>query len=317
MTQRRQRKLGLIDRLERKFGRFAIRNLVRFIIGFSIAGTIIFLVWPEIYMQYLSLDWYQIIHNFQVWRLLSFMIVPPTSVDTENYGNLIWVAFEIYIYFIMGTSIENAIGTFKFNLYYLLGWFFIVFGNLGAYLLAGFVFGEYEATSALIGMMCFTCFAYVNRSMIMLFATIYPDAEFLLFFFIPVKAKWLGWIDGIIYGVYFVKYIVQGVQLQNGELGIYSLVYYFMAFLILLSFLNFIIFFFAINNKRNSYNKPSKAAKAFGRKIKEGQKKSSVHKCCICGRTSEDHPELQFRYCSKCTGNKEYCSDHLFTHVHE
>ena len=40
------------------------------------------------------------------------------------------------------------------------------------------------------------------------------------------------------------------------------------------------------------------------------------HKCAICGRTEKDAPELEFRYCSKCEGNYEYCQDHLFTHEH-
>ena len=43
---------------------------------------------------------------------------------------------------------------------------------------------------------------------------------------------------------------------------------------------------------------------------------SARHKCAICGRTENDDPNLSFRYCSKCTGNKEYCQDHLFTHTH-
>ena len=40
------------------------------------------------------------------------------------------------------------------------------------------------------------------------------------------------------------------------------------------------------------------------------------HKCAVCGRTELDDPNLTFRYCSKCSGNKEYCQDHLFTHKH-
>ena len=40
------------------------------------------------------------------------------------------------------------------------------------------------------------------------------------------------------------------------------------------------------------------------------------HKCAICGRTEIDSPQLEFRYCSKCEGSYEYCSDHLFTHEH-
>ena len=40
------------------------------------------------------------------------------------------------------------------------------------------------------------------------------------------------------------------------------------------------------------------------------------HKCAICGRTEKDDPNLEFRFCSKCNGNYEYCQDHLFTHQH-
>ena len=40
------------------------------------------------------------------------------------------------------------------------------------------------------------------------------------------------------------------------------------------------------------------------------------HKCAVCGRTEKDDPNLEFRYCSKCEGNLEYCMDHLYTHKH-
>ena len=42
----------------------------------------------------------------------------------------------------------------------------------------------------------------------------------------------------------------------------------------------------------------------------------SKHKCAICGRNSEDNPDAEFRFCSKCNGNYEYCQEHLFTHTH-
>ena len=40
------------------------------------------------------------------------------------------------------------------------------------------------------------------------------------------------------------------------------------------------------------------------------------HKCAVCGRTDKDSPGMEFRYCSKCEGNYEYCMDHLYTHKH-
>ena len=41
------------------------------------------------------------------------------------------------------------------------------------------------------------------------------------------------------------------------------------------------------------------------------------HKCAVCGRTEKDDPNLEFRFCSKCNGNYEYCQDHLYTHIHK
>ena len=57
--------------------------------------------------------------------------------------------------------------------------------------------------------------------------------------------------------------------------------------------------------------------KEFRSKVKAAPKQTVTrHKCAICGRTDESNPELEFRFCSKCNGNYEYCNDHLFTHKH-
>ena len=45
-------------------------------------------------------------------------------------------------------------------------------------------------------------------------------------------------------------------------------------------------------------------------------KKSSVHKCKVCGITEKEDPKLDFRYCSWCEGDIEYCMNHLETHTH-
>ena len=59
-----------------------------------------------------------------------------------------------------------------------------------------------------------------------------------------------------------------------------------------------------------------KFQEGFGRDNSTSQTSGPRHKCCICGRTELTNPELDFRYCSRCNGNYEYCSDHLFTHTH-
>ena len=60
-----------------------------------------------------------------------------------------------------------------------------------------------------------------------------------------------------------------------------------------------------------------KKARAYKAKtITPKKKNGAMHECAVCHRTELDDPELEFRYCSKCDGNYEYCQDHLFTHKH-
>ena len=49
---------------------------------------------------------------------------------------------------------------------------------------------------------------------------------------------------------------------------------------------------------------------------KDSPVRTARHKCAVCGRTELDAPDLEFRYCSKCAGDHEYCSEHLYTHTH-
>ena len=99
---------------------------------------------------------------------------------------------------------------------------------------------------------------------------------------------------------------------------------------IIASLLNFIIFFFSSKSVKNldpreirrkaNFRRQMNGKDSFGGKYAgdnhTNQSKSKVHKCATCGRTEQTNPELQFRYCSKCNGNYEYCNDHIFTHTH-
>ena len=100
---------------------------------------------------------------------------------------------------------------------------------------------------------------------------------------------------------------------------------WFMALPIIASLLNFIIFFLGTRNL-NRYNpKEIHRRNQFKRAMGEsktvpfpgGSKSGEVtkHKCAVCGRTEKDDPNLEFRFCSKCNGNYEYCQDHLYTHI--
>lgn len=138
---------------------------------------------------------------------------------------------------------------------------------------------------------------YVNMSIFLAFAATYPNMQVLLFFFIPIKIKILG----IIYGVLLVYQFIMGPAAIK--------------IVIAASLMNFIVFFIAGRGKVHMTPRQAKRRQEFKRQVKSTSK-ITRHKCAICGRTEESNPELEFRFCSKCEGNYEYCQDHLFTHTH-
>ena len=121
--------------------------------------------------------------------------------------------------------------------------------------------------------------------------------EFRLYFLIPIKVKWLGILDAVWMGYMF---LVMGLP---GRVAILS------------SLLNFFIFYFGTRNYRQVSPKEIRRKQAFRQQVRHSSQVVK-HKCAICGRTEEDGEGLEFRFCSKCDGNYEYCQDHLFTHQH-
>lgn len=85
------------------------------------------------------------------------------------------------------------------------------------------------------------------------------------------------------------------------------------AVMALVSLGNFLIFFFGMRNVKRYSPKEIHRRKVYSRSVQQGEKRASIHKCAVCGRTEKDGDDLVFRYCSKCNGNYEYCQDHLFT----
>ena len=87
---------------------------------------------------------------------------------------------------------------------------------------------------------------------------------------------------------------------------------------IIMSILNFLIFFLSTRNYRRVSPKEIHRKQVFKAQMREPRRGGMVtkHKCAVCGRTELDDPNLEFRFCSKCDGNYEYCQDHLFTHQH-
>jgi hypothetical protein len=283
--------MNFIDKLNRKYARFAIHNLMLYIIILYATGFFINMINPMFYLQYLSLDVEKILHG-QVWRLITFIIQPESS-------NLLFLALELYLYYMIGSNLERAWGAFRFNLYYLSGLIFNILAAFILYLITGQNF--------IVGL------TYINRSLFFAFAALYPNVQFLILYIIPVKVKYLAYI----YGAVITYEIITSIMSGNYAIGI----------AIAVSLGNFLIFFLSTRNyrrispseikRKSSYRRDVRTATG-GNNVVEfrGKKTTTRHKCAVCGRTELDDDNLEFRFCSKCDGNYEYCMDHLFTHEH-
>ena len=118
-----------LSKLERRFGKYAIPNLMYYIIIMYAGGFILQLINPSFYYQYLSLDASAILHG-QIWRIITFMIQPPST-------SVIFIIFALYLYYMIGTQLERAWGAFRFNVYFFAGILFHVLAAILVYLITG------------------------------------------------------------------------------------------------------------------------------------------------------------------------------------
>ncbi len=284
-----------INQWERKYGRFAIPNLTLIIIGTYIIGYGLTFVSPNV-MGYLTLDPYQIIYHFQIWRIVSWLLIPPGQLG-------IFTIIMLLLYFSLGRTLEHSWGDFRYNLYIFSGIFFTIIGAFLLYLVGSltgwFDFSTLtpEVASAYMSMGFSTY--YINLSIFFAFAASYPDMQLLLYFIIPVKIKWLAILDAVFILVDFFTLRAAGKMT------------------IIVSLLNFLIFFLSTRNLKRISPREVHRKQEFRRATRpEGMGTVTKHKCAVCGRTELDGDDLEFRFCSKCEGNYEYCQYHLFSHEH-
>ena len=286
--------MRLINKLERRFGKYAIRNLSLYIIICYGIGYLLSL--PSAFggsdlLSLVRLDPYYICKG-QLWRLVSWVLVPPSKID-------IFTIIMLYFYYSIGSTLENTWGAFRYNLYIFSG---ILFSVIGAFLLYIFYAKFGGLDTYIVGSYISGAFStyYINLSIFLAFAAVYPNMQVLLFFIIPVKMKYLAYIDVIMLAYSFVSN--RGIAPKVA---------------IIMSLLNFIVFFFATRDyKRMSPGETFRRSKYKRESRKMAYGNVSKHKCAICGRSEADGDELEFRFCSKCNGNYEYCQEHLFTHEH-
>lgn len=284
-----------MSKFEKKFGKYAIPNLTLILILSYVAGYVIELLGSAAgvnLLGYLTLDPYRILHG-QIWRLVTWVIVPPESLG-------IFTVIMLYFYYSLGTTLERTWGTYRYNVYIFSGMLFTIIGSflcMGVvYLMYGSLPTEIASSYFYSGSYAFSTY-YINLSIFLAFAATYPDMQVLLMFVIPVKMKWMGILDAVL----MLYYVIKG--------GVFT------KFAIIASLLNFVLYFWQLHRSRISPKQMHRRAQ-FEKKSNAGRAKVTRHKCAICGRTEEDDPSLEFRFCSKCNGNYEYCQYHLFTHEH-
>ncbi len=261
---------SLLDKLERAFGRYAIVNLSIYIVigqAFVLFTTMFQLVDP---------NWIVLvparIAQGEWWRVVTFPFF--LTLPTGALGP-IFTAFALYMFYMMGNALESYWGSFRYNLFLLLG-FALTVG-------AAFITPNDITTNAFLAATVFLAFAYLN-----------PEFEFVVFFVLPVKVKWLALISWAILAASFVR----GDGSDRWQ--------------IVASVGNFMIFFGGDLMWRLRHGQ-----RALTGRVREMTAAIEPrHRCCVCGKTDLTNPEMDFRYCSKCVGDECYCPDHIRNHVH-
>lgn len=255
-----------IASLEKRFGSWAIPNLGLYIILIQVVGVLLLM---GDYASYSDLMLIGVrVKGGEWWRLLSFMMLPRTLSP-------IWLLIAFYVFYLISNAMERQWGTFRFNLFILIGYLLTV------------AMAVISPTAVITNTFFLGC-------VFLAFATLFPNFEFLLFFILPVKVKWLGYLTAAGYLLVFFPGGGTGDRLC-----------------VVAAFVNYALFFghdfvrnIVAGQRRKAFQAQSATADAQIR-----------HECHECGATEQSDPTLHFRYCSTC--GKCFCENHIDQHEHE
>ena len=206
------------QKLERRFGKYAVPNLMKYICVIYVVGYLIQMFNPLLYFYYLDLDAEAILHG-HIWRIITFIFYPPST-------SFLWMIVALFVYYSLGMTLERVWGTFKYNFFYFIGVILLVLAAILIYLVTGYSVQLYPT--------------YMTFSIFLAYALTFPETTFLLYFIIPIKAKWLAIAEVVLYLFYFVALPGLGNKVA-----------------ILVSLLNVALFFLLTNQRpknRNIYN---------------------------------------------------------------
>ena len=257
----------LLARLERKIGRYAIPHLIMFIVGGMALVWVLSLTRPEI-LSRIVLDM-DAVRRGEVWRLVTFLFIPIGSSP-------LWILVNLYFTWWVGSSLEQHWGAFKFNAFYLVG----AVGTVVAALLAG-------PQSNF----------WLDASLFLAFATMFPDVQILLFFILPIRVKWLGIVAGL--GI--------AVALAMGDWGTRASIVAAMG--------NYALFFgghwLGVWRSRTVQVRQKARRTAFD----SGVPVFGQRVCALCGKSESDGADIRVCSCEKCGGKQRaLCLEHARNH---
>lgn len=201
------------QRLERKLGRYAVPNLMQYICVMYAVGFLIQISNPLFYYYYLDLDPEAILHG-HIWRIVTFLFYYPSR-------SIFWALLGIWIYYSLGQTLERIWGTFKYNFFFFMGVLLLVLTSLVLYLITGQSIQLYPT--------------FMTFSIFLVYAMTFPDATFMLYFIIPIRAKYLAIGEAVLYLFYFLT------SLRSGDIG--------GATAIIVSFVNVGLFYYLTTQK--------------------------------------------------------------------
>lgn len=279
--------------LRRNFERFCYKNrnkgisnlMLYIILGNAVVYLISVFAGNFTLYNLLSFNRARILRG-EIWRLFTY---PLTLWDS----NILFMVITLFCYYSLGTAMERQWGTLKFNIFYLTG---MVLMDI-----YGLVFN------------CQASVYYLNMSLFLGYATLYPQAGFLLFFIIPIKA----WVFALFDLIVILIGVFQPPYSAANLFPLIALGNYFLFFG--KDVLNVVPLSWQNKLRKVFHRAPKQQPKVIHFHVTQAPKQEApayTHRCTVCGRTDVSNPELEFRYCSKCNGYYCYCSDHINNHSH-
>jgi hypothetical protein len=256
--------MGIFSKLERRLSPYAPPNVTVLLIALQVSTFVLGMLDPQRLLSlYLLPDR---VMAGEWWRVFTFLALPP-------FTNPICAFFFFYLFHLMGTTLERTWGTFRYDLFLLIGYI--------ATVVTAFILPEKVIQNG-----------FLQGSVFLAFAWLYPTFTLSIFFVLPIQIRYLALIQWVFYGI----------EVINGR------------YEALAGVVNFFCFFGVevLTRARNSFRRMQHESK----RVSTEQSNAPFHRCTVCGITEKSNPEMEFRYCSKCYGTCGYCSRHLHAHEH-